>query len=114
MRPAERGAVLLEAVVALTILMAAGLSVISLLGASLASEAGLVRREAELRDLDRMLAAMTLLSRLDLDRRLGRHLMGGLVAEVQRPEPALYRVAVGRPQSEPLITVVYRPLPSAP
>lgn len=114
MRPAERGAVLLEAVVALTILMAAGVSVVSLLGASLASEAGLVRREAEQRDLDRMLAAMTLLGRLDLDRRLGRHAVGDLVVEVQRPEPTLYRLAVSRPGTDALVTVVYRPLPGAP
>jgi hypothetical protein len=114
MRPAERGAVLLEAVVALTILMAAGVSVVSLLGASLASEAGLVRREAEQRDLDRVLAAMTLLGRPDLDRRLGRHVAGELVVEVQRPESTLYRLAVSRPGTEALVTVVYRPSPSAP
>jgi hypothetical protein len=99
MRPAERGAVLLEAVVALTILMAAGVPVVSLLGASLASEAGLARREAEQRDLDR---------------RLGRHAAGELVVEVQRPEPTLYRLAVSRPGTEALVTVVYRPPSSQP
>lgn len=114
MRRAERGAVLLEAVIALTILLAAGVSLVSLLGASLASEAALARREAEMRDLDRLLAAMSLLTRTDLDRRLGRHPVGPLVAEVQRPQPALYRLAVSRTGIEALVTVVYRPDPSRP
>ena len=109
MRRAERGAVLLEAVIALTILLAAGVSLVSLLGASLASEAVHARREAEVRDLDRLLAAMTLLTRAELDRRLGRHSVGPLVAEVQRPERLLYRLAVSRPGVEALVTVVYRP-----
>jgi type II secretory pathway component PulJ len=114
MRRAEQGAVLLEVVIALTILLAAGVSLVSLLGASLASEAELSRREAETRDLDRVLAAMTLLDRADLDRRLGRHPVGQLVAEVQRPEPALYRLAVSPRGGVPLVTVVYRPDRSRP
>ena len=109
MRRAEHGAVLLEAVVALTILLAGGLSLVSLLGASLASEAALARREAEMLDLERLLVAMSLLTRDDLDRRLGRHTGGQLVAEVQRPEPTLYRLSVSRGAGDPLVTVVYRP-----
>jgi hypothetical protein len=105
----ERGAVLLEAMVAVTILVAAGVSLISLLGASLASETELDRREADVRDLDRLLVAMTLLSRTDLDRRLGRHSVGLLEAQVQRPEPTLYRLAVNGPHGAALVTVVYRP-----
>lgn len=114
MRRTERGAVLLEVVIALTILLAAGVSLVSLLGASLASEAALARREAEMRGLDRLLVAMTLLTRTDLDRRLGRHPVGPLVAEVQRPEPTLYRLAVRRGNSQELVTVVYRPDPVRP
>ncbi len=114
MRRAERGAVLLEAVIALTILLAAGVSLVSLLAASLASETALARREAEWRDLDRLLAAMSLLTRTDLDRRLGRHSVGPLVAEVQRPEPTLYRLAVRRAGGQELVTVVYRPDPDRP
>jgi type II secretory pathway component PulJ len=114
MRHAERGAVLLEAVIALTILLAAGVSLVSLLAASLASETALARREAETRDLDRLLAAMSLLTRTDLDRRLGRHSVGPLVAEIQRPEPTLYRLAVRRAGGQDLVTVVYRPDPVRP
>jgi type II secretory pathway component PulJ len=112
MRPAERGAVLLEAIVALTLLLLAGVSVVTLLGASLRSEDQLRRRERELAALDRVLAGMTLLTRTDLDRRLGRHPLGPFVTEVQRPEPTLYRIAVSdarTPLQEGLVTVVYRP-----
>jgi type II secretory pathway component PulJ len=114
MRRAERGAVLLETVVALAILLAAGVSLVSLLGASLANETELARREAEVRELDRLLTAMTLLDRTELDRRLGRHSAGRLVTEVERPEPGLYRMSVGQPNGEALVTVVYRPVPSSP
>ena len=60
---------------------------------------------------DRVLAAMTLLKRVDLDRRIGRHEVGEFVLDVQRPERTLYRIAVAQtsaPQVEDLVTVVYR------
>jgi hypothetical protein len=111
---AERGAVLLECVIALTILLAAGVSLVSLIGASLRSEATLAAREAQVGELDRLLVAMSLLTRADLDRRLGPHQVGPMLADVQRPEPALYRIAVSRPGMDPLVTVVYRPEPEHP
>ena len=58
-----------------------------------------------------MLAAMTLLKREELDRRLGRHPVGEFLVDVQRPERTLYRIAIGpadAPQVEDLVTVVYR------
>lgn len=117
MRTAERGGVLLEAMIALTLLLLAGVSVVTLLSASLRSEAQLQAREAEMAELNRLLAGMCLLGRTDLDRRLGRHAIGGFVADVQRPERTLYRIAVSRsdsPSSGGLVTVVYRPAPERP
>ncbi|MGH7527117.1 MAG: hypothetical protein ACREMX_10475 [Gemmatimonadales bacterium] len=108
----ERGAVLLEVLVALTLLVVGGASVVSLLGASLRSEAALAERELTLREADRTLTALTLLNKTDLDRRLGRHQVGASVAEVRRPEPALYRIALREADTaaaEMLVTVVYRP-----
>jgi hypothetical protein len=61
-----------------------------------------------------VLTATALLSRDDLDRRLGRHPIGQFIVEVQRPDPTLYRIAIaeGRaPEVEALVTVVYRPQP---
>lgn len=106
----RRGVALLEVMIALTVLLGAGVSLVALLGAALRSETAMKDREMRFEDLDRMLAAMSLLSRTDLDRRLGRHATEGVVTEVQRPEPTLYRIAVGADGShERLVTVVYRP-----
>ncbi len=112
MRRGERGAVLLEVLVALTLLLVSGASVVSLLSAALQSEVALAEREATLRDGDRVLASLALLSKVDLDRRLGTHRAGPFVADVRRPEPGLYRIALREADSaavELLVTVVYRP-----
>lgn len=114
MRGAERGVVLLEAMVALAILAIAGTAAVSLTADALRAEHEAGVREAALHDADRLLTALTLLTRTDLDRRLGRHRTGGMVAEIQRPEPTLYRIAVSEaraPAVELLVTVVYRPEP---
>lgn len=108
----ERGVVLLEVLVALTLLVVSGVSVVSLLSASLRSEMALAEREGTLREADRVLVALTLLARTDLDRRLGRHPAGPFVAEVRRPEPSLYRIGLRESDTaavELLVTVVHRP-----
>jgi type II secretory pathway component PulJ len=108
----ERGVVLLEVLVALTLLVVGGVSVVSFLSASLRSEMALAEREATLMEADRVLAGLALLSRTDLDRRLGRHPVGRFVAEVRRPEPSLYRLALRESDTaavELLVTVVHRP-----
>lgn len=107
----ERGAVLLEVLVALTILTVAGLSLVGLLSAGVRAEQDALRRERVLADEERVLAAMTLLTRGDLDRRLGRHDVGEFVVNVQRPERTLYRIVIGQRSSahvEDLVTVVFR------
>jgi type II secretory pathway component PulJ len=112
MRHGRRGAVLLEILLALTLLVVTGATVVSLLSESLRSEAALAEREATLRAADRTMAALALLGRADLDRRLGEHPAGRFVADVRRPEPSLYRIALrGSDTSavELLVTVVHRP-----
>jgi type II secretory pathway component PulJ len=113
----ERGAALLEVIVALAILASAGTALIGLLGQALQAESELRDRERALRAAERVLTAAALLTRTDLDRRLGRHPVGELLLEVQRPRPTLYRLAVSlgsAPAVEMLVTVVYRPEPAAP
>jgi type II secretory pathway pseudopilin PulG len=108
---------LLEVMVALVILGAAGSGLVAALGAALRSEDQLSRREATLVGADRVLTAMTLLTRHDLDRRLGRHRVGEFLVEVQRPQPTLYRISIAEvlaPEVESLVTVVYRPGPLSP
>ena len=96
---------------ALVILSAAGLSVVGVLDAGLASERDARARERTLAAEDRILSAMTLLARSDLDQRIGRHQIGEFTVSVQRPERTLYRIAISDMRSvqvEDLVTVVYR------
>jgi type II secretory pathway pseudopilin PulG len=111
MRPTENGVALLETLVALAILSGAGLGLLQLVSAGLGAERGARERERVLAVETRVLAALSLFQRADLDRRLGRHPIGDLIVEVERPEPTLYRIAVAQassPDIEDLVTVVYR------
>jgi Tfp pilus assembly protein PilV len=110
-RAGDRGVVLLEVLVALTLLLLAGVSVVTLVSDALRSESALRDRERETQELDRVMTAMTLLQRADLDRRLGRHPVGPFAVDVQRPEQSLYRIAVTSAAggaARTLVTVVYR------
>jgi len=108
----ERGVALLEVLAAVLILGVAGLSLVELVSATTRAVATARTREMELADEDRLLTALTLLRREDLDRRLGQRDVGSYAVSVQRPEQKLYRIAVGRMETravEDLVTVVYRP-----
>ena len=112
----QRGAALLEAMIALAILATAGLGTVGLIAAGLRSERDAVDRERTVAAADRVLTASTLLLRAELDQRLGDRRVGELIVRVARPEPALYRIAVAsvaHPEMELLTTVVYRPVPAA-
>ncbi len=111
MRATERGVALLEVVAAVAILSAAGLAMVTLVSDGLRATVEARARERELWDEERLLAAYALLSRNDLDQRLGSREAGRYVVHVQRPEPTLYRIAVSRVEAaavEDLVTVVYR------
>lgn len=110
MRP-DRGIALLETLVAVAILSGAGLALLDLVTAGLRAERESRERERVLAVEDRVLTALTLLKREELDRRLGRHPIGELIADIERPERTLYRIALihaQSPQVEDLVTVVYR------
>ncbi len=111
----KRGSALLEAMVALTILATAGMAAVNLLAAGARSERQAAERERALREADRVLTVYTLLTRNELDQRIGSQTIGHLAVLVQRPERTLYRIAVVdtlAPTQELLVTVVYRPEPS--
>lgn len=111
----ERGVVLLEILAAVLILTVAGLSLVELTAASAQATRAARTREHEQGDEDRLLTAYSLLSRNDLDLRLGDRAVGPYVVKVERPEPTLYRVAISDARSpawEDLVTVLYRPEPS--
>ena len=107
----ERGVVLLEVLVAVVILATAGIGLVELVGAGLRAERDARLREATLATEERLLSALTLLNRTELDQRIGRRQIGEFVVDIQRPEPTLYRIALIQAQSlqvEDLVTVVYR------
>lgn len=105
----RRGAALFEAIVALAIVATAGVSAARFVVEAIHAEAALALRENVLFEADRLLAATSLLRAEELAQRLGAHTVGGFYIEIQRPEPALYRISVGEAQGmELLVTVVSR------
>ena len=113
MRRDRDGVVLLEVMVALAILVSAGLSMVAVAAESLSAQQHGMAREREIHDASRVLTAGALLSRQDLDRRLGDRTIGEFVMRVQRPEPSLYRIAVAEtahPDADLLVTIVFRPV----
>lgn len=108
----RRGVALLEALVAIAVVSMVSVSTVGLVSAALADQWQMRNRESALADAHRVLAAATLLTRGDLDVRLGRRRVGEFFIDVRRPEGDLYRVAVTRvdtPSVEELATVLYRP-----
>ncbi len=112
MRPrTDRGMALFEVLVALAILSVSGLALVGLVSAGLRGERDARERERVIAVEERVLTALTLLKRDELDRRLGRHPIGELTVDIQRPERTLYRIALSQtssPEVEDLVTVVYR------
>ncbi len=107
----ERGVVLLEVLVAVVILAAAGIGLVELVGSGLRAERDARLRESTLATEQRLLSALTLLNRKELDQRIGRRRIGEFIVDIQRPERTLYRVALLQEQAsqvEDLVTVVYR------
>src|SRR5881296_538167 len=105
------GIALLEVLVAVAILSGAGLALLDFVTAGLRAERDARERERILAAEERVLTALTLLKRDELNRRLGRHPIGELIVDIQRPEQTLYRIALTQasaPQVEDLVTVVYR------
>jgi len=108
----EQGMVLLEVLAAVVILTVAGLSLTELASAGVRAAARAEERERVAMDEDRLMTAYGLLLGGDLDLRLGDRDVGPYRVRVERPEPALYRVAISEHQSpdvQDLVTVLYRP-----
>jgi type II secretory pathway pseudopilin PulG len=109
--------VLLEVLVALTLVSAAGLGIVGVVSACARTARELASRERTIAAADRLLAGYSLLTRRDLDLRLGPHAVGDFVVAVERPERTLYRIALAdhrAPDTELLVTVVYRADEAAP
>ena len=111
-RTSRKGIALLETLIALAILSVAGLSTVALVSSLLRAQAESEEREEAVTTAGRVLAAATLLRREELDQRLGSQEVGEFLLDVQRPEKALYRIALREkafPDVDLLVTLVYRP-----
>jgi len=106
--------VLLEVLIALTILALASYSALTTIADVMIGDRNWRKRERQIMEADKLLTAAVLMSAKDLDIRLGDRDRGPYVMNIQRPEPGLYRVVVrdsSAPQTDLLVTVVYRPEP---
>lgn len=110
----EAGAVLLEVIVALTILVIAGTAAVVSASQSARAVEHARAAEAEIRDASAFFDAVALWPRADLDRRLGERPQGPWRMTVQRPSPTLYIVILSDTSTgaEVLRTSLYRPQPN--
>ena len=90
----RQGAVLLEAIVALTVLATIGSAAAWLAADSMRSFNRTHDRETEVRGAARLLTAASLWSREDLDRHLGSRAQGPWRMRIDRPLPTRYDVSL--------------------
>lgn len=109
--------VLLEAIVALTILAISATTMVSLAASSLDAVSRADRLDAETRRASALLDAVALWPRADLDRHLGDRPEGPWDLRVDRPAPTLYVIALRDTATGAVLlaTSLYRPeAPDAP
>jgi hypothetical protein len=91
---ARDGAVLIEVIIAMSILFLSGLVSVHLtLEARTAVERATLR-EAELLAASQFMSVVWLWPREDLDRRLGVRAQGGWLLRIERAEPSLYSITI--------------------
>lgn len=111
---ARKAAALLESVVALTVLSIVGLAAASLSADSTRAVARAQDREQQVRDASRLLTAVSLWPREDLDRHLGTSAQGWMRMGIDRTTSTVYAVTIAERSSgrELLSTTLYRPASS--
>lgn len=108
----RQGAALLEAIVALSVLVTAGVSVVALAAQSADAVHQARDREGRLREASAFLEAVALWPRVELDQRLGTRAQGPWRLRVERPTSTLYLVSLAdsmAPHIALLSTALYRP-----
>lgn len=109
-RLADDGAVLLEVLVALTILSVGGTAAVLATAESARAVARARERDQALQSADAFLNAVALWPREDLDRRLGERPQGPWRLRVDRPDRRLYTVSLRDSTGvEILHTSLFRP-----
>ena len=107
------GVVLLEAIVALTILTVAALASVGMVRQAVDSVRRAREAEHDVRRASAFMEAITLWPRADLDRHLGNRAEGPWRLDINRPAPTLYLVVLTDSLSrrELVRTAIYRPEP---
>ena len=107
----RQGMVLLEAIVALTILAIAATTMVALSASSLDAVSRAERADAETRRASALLDAVALWPRADLDRHLGDRPEGPWDLRIDRPTSTLYVIALRDTATRALLlaTSLYRP-----
>jgi type II secretory pathway pseudopilin PulG len=105
--------VLLEAIVALTILTVAALASVAMIRQAIESVRRAQEVERDVRQASAFMEAIALWPRSDLDRHLGNRAEGPWRLEIDRPVPTLYLVALTDSLShrELVRTALFRPEP---
>lgn len=107
----RRGVVLIEVLVAVAILGTAALSFMSFLVTTQEMQYRQHERLLEEGQAERLLIANALLTRVELEQRLGVREAGAFLVWIDRPEPSLFRIGISTasaPEREILSTLVYR------
>ena len=106
----RHGAALLEVLVALAILVIAGVALAGVLGENLRALHHARERDREMSAAASFLDAVSLWPREDLDRRLGWRGQGKWKLRIDRPESDLYVIALADSTAREILrTVLYRP-----
>lgn len=84
----------MEALAALVILGVVGGPLLAAVLGALRSRETAAAADRRIQLADQTLQAVALLTRRDLERRLGRHQLGSFVVEVQRPERAIFSITL--------------------
>jgi type II secretory pathway pseudopilin PulG len=113
-RRRREGIVLLEAIMALTIVTIAALASVMMVRQAIDTVRRAQRAEIDIRRASAFLDAVALWPRADLDRHLGDRAEGAWRLVIERPVPVLYLVALTDSSSrrELVRTALYRPEPT--
>lgn len=112
-RKTRVGVVLLETIVALTILTVAALASVAMVRQGIDTVHRAQDLERDVRKASTFMDAIALWPRTDLDRHLGNRAEGPWRLSIDRPVPTLYLVALSDSLShrELVRTALYRPVP---
>lgn len=110
-RADQRGVILLEVIVAMSLLAFAGVGLCALVTQSIEAVGRAGQTDEQTSKASAYLEVVSVWTRADLDRHLGSRRAGPWWLEIQRPEPSLYTVSLADSSSTSVLfrTVLYRP-----